>query len=203
MEAYVKRMLLHLDPEDKAYKHTMTPLPKDLEAGIRKTYKGRVNGGTTPWVTESEAQKRRYIDAVLSQCIYLINAGRQEDEQLELKPEYELSCKALEASGKADWVIKRGKHMLVVIEAKQCDINNGQYQLMAMMEAIRIMNKKTTDSPQTIKAICTDFQNWLFVEKTAQQFNKEITDAALPEGKDLPETILPICERVYDVLLNL
>ncbi|KAE9250198.1 hypothetical protein PF002_g4890 [Phytophthora fragariae] len=59
-------------------------------------------------------------------------------QELILQPEYTIAFPELDVAGAADWVVSRGNGMLVVIDAKKKDINKGQYQLLAMMEALLI-----------------------------------------------------------------
>ncbi|KAG7383728.1 hypothetical protein PHYPSEUDO_003343 [Phytophthora pseudosyringae] len=74
--------------------------------------------------------------------------------------------------------------MLVVIEAKQSSIQQDQYQLMAMMEAVRIHNKQLDKKIDSIKAIITDFQNWMFVGRSTDMLQKEELGAAIPVKKE-------------------
>jgi hypothetical protein len=51
----------------------------------------------------------------------------------------------------------------------------------------------------SIKGICTNFQNWLFAERVSKKLCKELTGSAFLGGVDaLPDTMVPICERLYD-----
>lgn len=198
-ETRIQRVFRGIEATD--YVQESTPLPPKLEAGIREAYQDLVTSSAAPWLQESEAQKRRYIDAVLTKSVVAVNTASPTKERLFLRPEYAIESKGLLATGSADWVVTRGKRMLVVIEAKQSNIKQGQYQLM---EAARIQNKRLDKNLDSIKAIITDFQNWMFVERSTGLVRKEELGAGIPVDKEaFPNTLIPICERVYHVLLNL
>lgn len=176
-------------------------LPPELEKKIRDSYADLVLSRGKPW-GQSEAQKRAFIALILDSCVATINKSNSSRKRLLLQAEFPIQCEELQASGTADWVISRGNRMLVVIEAKKSDIEKGQHQLMAMMEALRFNNKKTETSWVKIQAICTDFQQWLFVEREPGYVRQEFTGAGY-SGESFPELIIPICERVLYVLSNL
>ncbi|GMF27098.1 unnamed protein product [Phytophthora fragariaefolia] len=174
-ETRTKRVFRGIEATD--YVQESTPLPPKLEAGIREAAHQVRRRGKHSKPDQGEA----------------VSSSRVHDRE-----------QGLLATGSADWVVTRGKRMLVVIEAKQSNIKQGQYQLMAMMEAARIQNKRLDKNLDSIKAIITDFQNWMFVERSTGLLKKEELGAAIPVDKEaFPDTLIPICERVYHVLLNL
>ncbi|KAL3658121.1 hypothetical protein V7S43_016964 [Phytophthora oleae] len=141
-------------------------LPQSVAQGIREDYERLVGSSPAP-SGQNKAQKRRYIDA-------LGLSDLPEDQKLLLYPEYPIVVPGLKVSGFTDWMIKKGDRMLIVLEAKGCDIEKGYHQLLGMMEALRINNKILKLPQKKMKAICTDFQNWLFVEREAYTLRKDI-----------------------------
>jgi hypothetical protein len=95
--------------------------------------------------------------------------------------------------------------MMVIIEAKKCDIEKGKHQTLALMEALRYINKKANRKWSSIKAICTDFQSWLFIERGATTLRTSNMGVGYNSKKenDFPEDIVPICEMQYAMLLDL
>nr|KAE8933468.1 hypothetical protein PF009_g16537 [Phytophthora fragariae] len=178
-----------------------TPLPKDIMDGIRDDYARYIITRGAPW-EQNEAQRRAYIASGLDRCIFAVNTAFPVKEEMKLLAEYPIDCDGLRAGGNANWVVKRGDRMLIVIEAKQCDLRKGRYQLLAMMEALRICNKKLDDPVHTLNGICADFQNWLFADNDGDVMNTEITGCEM-FGDVFPESIVKICERVYHIMLNL
>ncbi|KAG6597753.1 uncharacterized protein IUM83_07683 [Phytophthora cinnamomi] len=152
-----KRMFLGVDQVNIQVEEE--DLPDELVAAIKARYDELIKTSKAPW-DQPEAQRRRYIDALITPVIAAVNAIREPSKgNIEMLPEYAIQDASLMASGIADWVIIRGDRMLVSIEAKQCDIFRGQHQLLAMLEAARIING---GKPlQKTYALITDFQNWI------------------------------------------
>ncbi|RLN61255.1 hypothetical protein BBJ29_001596 [Phytophthora kernoviae] len=82
------------------------------------------------------------------------------------------------------------------------DFSNAEFNGAAPDPRTFMGGVKKKKLPQPTKGICTDFQNWLFIERESDAVRKEITSAAL-SGDAFPEKLIPICERVHHILLNL
>ncbi|KAJ8524216.1 hypothetical protein ON010_g16901 [Phytophthora cinnamomi] len=195
-----KRMFLGVDQVNIQVEEE--DLPDELVAAIKARYDELIKTSKAPW-DQPEAQRRRYIDALITPIIAAVNAIREPSKgNIEMLPEYAIQDASLMASGIADWVIIRGDRMLVSIEAKQCDIFRGQHQLLAMLEAARIING---GKPlQKTYALITDFQNWMFVERDGNTLGRNTCGTGLPDDwMQFPDALLSICGRLYHILLNL
>ncbi|KAG1711661.1 hypothetical protein DVH05_008908 [Phytophthora capsici] len=93
--------------------------------------------------------------------------------------------------------------MVVVTEAKRCDMTQAKHQNFAVMEAARIQNKHIDIPYRTIKGICTDFQNWVFVSRGRQAICTDATSMTLTNGMERPENFLGIVKKVYGMFTRL
>ncbi|KAG3094709.1 hypothetical protein C6341_g25123 [Phytophthora cactorum] len=114
---------------------------------------------------------------------------------IELHKDVKLENCGLREVGKASYVILRGDRMVVVTEAKRCDMT--KHENFAVMEAPR------NEQYETLKGICTDFQNWVFVSREKDNICSDSTSMILTNGFKLPENLLTIANKVYGMLVRL
>ncbi|KAG1685754.1 hypothetical protein DVH05_007748 [Phytophthora capsici] len=179
-------------------------------------YQKNVMSWTLPWdLTEKE--RCAFVESILTDCIASINIkireerkkGKKVDEclyterRLELHKEVELKESGMLGVGKADYVIQRNDRMVVVTEAKRCDMTQTKHQNFAVMKADRILNKHVDTPYRTIKGICTDFQNRVFVSRERQAICTDATSITLTNGMELPENFLRIVKKVYGMFTRL
>ncbi|KAG3103484.1 hypothetical protein PI125_g13849, partial [Phytophthora idaei] len=116
---------------------------------------------------------------------------------IELHKDVKLENCGLREVGKASYVILRGDRMVVVTEAKRCDMTGAKHENFAVMEAPR------NEQYGTLKGICTDFQNWVFVSREKDNICSDSTSMILTNGFKLPENLLTIANKVYGMLVRL
>lgn len=180
------------------YKQEETPLPKKYLDHLKAEFDNRIEALGEPW-TASESQRRVFINSVLITCVIATNA--RSTEKLSIRTEMELSHSEINATGKADYVISKGDHMVVVIEAKKCDIGQGQEQNFAAMEAARLINRKKNSSWRSIQGICTDFQNWVFIKRNSGELALDHDSTAI--SSTFTSDMLRIASKVYGMLIEL
>lgn len=180
------------------YTQTTRELPTQYADAMVGEYERRVEACGEPWL-QSESQRRIFINSVLVNCVAAAN--KESTEKLSLTTERELREDDIDGTGKADYIISKGDRMVVVIEAKKCDIGQGQEQNFAAMEAARIINRKTDATWHSIQGICTDFQNWVFIRRDSGilQTDHESTRVTTEFSEDMKR----IAAKVYGMLLEL
>jgi len=186
-------------------------LPEQYLDAIKAEYRKNVLVWSRPWGL-NEQGRRSFIDSVLTNCIAPINEkllakAKDDDEyrkqRLELSAEVELKRDGMTAIGKADYVIQRGDRMVVVIEAKRCDMTQAKHQNFAVMETARVLNKRKNKYYRAIKGICTDFQNWTFVSRERRSICMDDTSMIVTKGLELPFNLANIVNKVYGMLTRL
>ncbi|GMF46140.1 unnamed protein product [Phytophthora fragariaefolia] len=119
-----------------------------------------------------------------------------------LYTEAEIKAKGITGVGKADYVVKRGDKLVVVIEAKRTDVTQAKHQNLAAMEAVRCTNKAGKPVYSTIKGICTDFQTWVFLSRESGSICSDRV-CVLP-GNDsdfsVPGNLHTVVRKVYGML---
>ena len=180
------------------FKQEELELPAQYLEHLKTEFDNRIEALGEPW-TASESQRRVFINTVLITCVVAANAVSS--EKLSIRTEVELSHSEINGTGKADYVISKGDHMVVVIEAKKCDIGKGQDQSFAAMEAARLINRKKQDSWRSIQGICTDFQNWVFIRRDSGELSLDHDSTAI--SSTFTNDMLRIASKVYAMLANL
>lgn len=138
---------------------------------------------------------------MLDHCIFAINAVDRENP-LRLHSEYSIDEPALVVTGNATWAVTKGPYIVLVVnEVKHGGVYSSQHPLLATMEAARIINKQVPEPVHHIHAICTDLQNWLFVERKSRVLRQTMTGTSF-FGDTFPDSLIPICELVYSILLE-
>ncbi|GES95590.1 hypothetical protein GLOIN_2v1571020 [Rhizophagus clarus] len=113
------------------------------------------------WCGANEATRREFISSVLhgvSSCY---------DGEVKVCPEYELS--GSHGKGPVDWVIKIGDTIIVVIEAKREDINQGVGQNTIQLQASSQRNKKKRTYNEALRedvmyGIVSTGVNWVIIK---------------------------------------
>ncbi|OWZ10506.1 hypothetical protein PHMEG_00016640, partial [Phytophthora megakarya] len=175
---------IYLGVKRSSYRQEKIALPPAVEADIKDDNARYVITQGESWLG-NEVKKRTYIASVLVRRIHAVNLQHRKKDRLFLQPEFPIQCPELKAVGVADRAIKRGDQMLLVIEANQCSLLKGRGQTLAMIEAARVINKKLLASISTIHVICTDFQNWLFVQRESGVLREEFVSGG-PRRRRVP-----------------
>ncbi|KAG3029465.1 hypothetical protein PC120_g4295 [Phytophthora cactorum] len=147
--------------------------------------------------TEVPAQlPKQYVEAIKFEYRKNVMSWKLPwDLWIELHKDVKLDNCGLREVGKASYVILRGDRMVVVTEAKRCDMT--KHENFAVMEAPR------NEQYETLKGICTDFQNWVFVSREKDNICSDSTSMILTNGFKLPENLLTIANKVYGMLVRL
>lgn len=182
------------------YVQKQCALPDEYVESLRVEYRRRVIACGEPWL-QSESQRRLFINSMLVTCVAAaIEVNKQ---QLSLTTEKIIKPDCIDGGGIADYVISKGDRMVVIIEAKKCDMEKAQHQNFAAMEAARVLNSSVNSGWRSIDGICTDFQNWIFIQRKPKELLTD-HDATLPAvGCSFPEDMLRIASKVYGMLLEL
>lgn len=180
------------------YEQETKEMPASYMDHLKREFEFRISTLGEPW-TSSESQRRIFINSVLIACVAAANA--QSAEALSIDTEVELIHNDVDGTGKADYVISKGDHMVIVIEAKKCDIGQGQTQNFAAMEAARIINGKNNSSWHSIQGICTDFQNWVFIRRNESELSLDHDSTKI--SSTFTDDMLRIASKVYGMLLDL
>lgn len=194
------------------YSEAPVELPEHYMRQLKEAYRIKMRSWVM-WSDAIEEERRAFINAVLEHCIAPINDqlwDRVKDDEdlyhkqrLELHASVDLKAKGMDGVGKADYVIQRGDRMVVVIEAKRCDITKAKHQNFAVMEASRVINKSKNTSYRTIKGICTDFHSWVFVSREKRSICTDSTSMVLTNGIEVPQNFDNIVNKVYGMLVRL
>ncbi|KAG6957515.1 hypothetical protein JG688_00010936 [Phytophthora aleatoria] len=164
------------------YTEEPAQLPKQYVEAIKFEYRKNVMSWKLPW------------DLADTERLCLSNLSKQ---WIELHKDVKLENCGLREVGKASYVILRGDRMVVVTEAKRCDMTGAKHENFAVMEAPR------NEQYGTLKGICTDFQNWVFVSREKDNICSDSTSMILTNGFKLPENLLTIANKVYGMLVRL
>ncbi|KAE8908457.1 hypothetical protein PF006_g19384 [Phytophthora fragariae] len=147
------------------YKQEDLELPAAYLKQLKTKYRSLVVSSREPWCS-NEATRRVFIDDILTTCVTAVKDGDKTKADLFLNYEKRVDDPEVDASGTADYVITLGTRMVIVIEAKKCDMEHALRQNFAAMEVARVLNGKKTqddkDGWRDIQGICTDYQNWIF-----------------------------------------
>ncbi|KAG2847065.1 hypothetical protein PC113_g17853 [Phytophthora cactorum] len=162
------------------YTEVPAQLPKQYVEAIKFEYRKNVMSWKLPW------------DLADTERLYGQDLSKQ---WIELHKDVKLENCGLREVGKASYVILRGDRMVVVTEAKRCDMT--KHENFAVMEAPR------NEQYETLKGICTDFQNWVFVSREKDNICSDSTSMILTNGFKLPENLLTIANKVYGMLVRL
>ncbi|OWY94572.1 hypothetical protein PHMEG_00035656 [Phytophthora megakarya] len=193
------------------YTQQAEKLPVQYVSDIKRDYAKNIKARGVPWDL-SEHDRHVFIESVLVTCINaaqdqidgeFTDPEERKQNSLTIRSEYEIKDAALAGVGKADWVIKKGNRMVVVIEAMRCDVTYAKYQNIAAMETARCVNKMIRNSWQSIKGICTDFQSWVFVSRDNKSVCMDDTSVVISNTPELPYNLLNIANKVYGMLVHL
>ncbi|KAE8908865.1 hypothetical protein PF010_g19587 [Phytophthora fragariae] len=118
-----------------------------------------------------------FIDDILTTCVTAVKDGDKTKADMFLNYEKRVDDPEVDASGTADYVITLGTRMVIVIEAKKCDMEHALRQNFAAMEVAHVLNGKKT------------------------QDDKDGTPDTLDHDPlDFPFDMVPIANRVYTML---
>ncbi|KAE9175690.1 hypothetical protein PF005_g25287 [Phytophthora fragariae] len=196
------------DLKKTKYKQEDLELPAAYLKQLTTKYRSLVVSSREPWCS-NEATRRVFIDDILTTCVTAVKDGDKTKTDLFLNYEKRVDDPEVDASGTADYVITLGTRMVIVIEAKKCDMEHALRQNFAAMEVARVLNGKKTqddkDGWRDIQGICTDYQNWIFVKRTSTEFATKHMVCRTPDTLDhdpldFPFDMVPIANRVYTML---
>ncbi|RLN50368.1 hypothetical protein BBJ28_00026836 [Nothophytophthora sp. Chile5] len=149
----------------------------------------------------NEAEKRAYIDSILIPCAAWVNTNAKEKVPLRVSMEVQFYPGDVNTSARANYVVSKGPRKMIVVEAKNTNVPKGTFQTKATMEAARIVNKEISEDWSCIKGICTDMQNWTFLERDSGVIREEeCLNGMQPE---FPEQLWRMVRKLYAMLLDL
>ncbi|KAE8953771.1 hypothetical protein PR002_g32276, partial [Phytophthora rubi] len=171
---------------------------EEMTADLKKTkYKQEDLELPAAYLKQLKTKYRSLVDGDKTKADLFLNYEKRVDD-----PE-------VDASGTADYVITLDTRMVIVIEAKKCNMEHALRQNFAAMEVARVLNGKKTqddkDGWRDIQGICTDYQNWIFVKRTSTEFATKHMVCRTPDTLDhdpldFPFDMVPIANRVYTML---
>ncbi|GMF43130.1 unnamed protein product [Phytophthora fragariaefolia] len=178
---------------------------------LRAKYREQVLATGELW-RKNEASRRMFIDHILTTCIAANKENDKSKADLLCVPVKKVDSSDGEATGTADYVVTMGSRMVIVIEAKKCDMEHALRQNFAAMEVARVLNGKRRHQDSQdggwhdIQGICMDYQNWIFVKRSSKEFATKHMSCRTPETLDhdpldFPSDMIPIANRVYTKLL--
>ncbi|KAE9284666.1 hypothetical protein PF001_g22271 [Phytophthora fragariae] len=151
-------------------------LPAAYLKQLKTKYRSLVVSSREPW-RSNEATRRVFIDDILTTCVTAVKDGDKTKADMFLNYEKRVDDPEVDASGTADYVITLGTRMVIVIEAKKCDMEHALRQNFAAMEVAHVLNGKKT------------------------QDDKDGTPDTLDHDPlDFPFDMVPIANRVYTML---
>ncbi|RLN06285.1 hypothetical protein BBJ28_00026893 [Nothophytophthora sp. Chile5] len=204
-EETVKNMYRNKKIKQIKYKQREEALPEELMQAIRAQY-ATVYKALGPFVDKNEAGKRAYINTILFPCVAYVNdhCGFTGNDLLVVDMEVQLLTDGFNATARADYVVSKGDRNMIIVEAKNADITKGTLQTKATMEAARVANKQLERDWRTIRAICTDMQNWTFLERQSGVVRYESKyNGVEQDSPEFPEQLWRMVRKLYAMLLDL
>jgi hypothetical protein len=121
-----------------------------------------------PWESTSEQSRRSFIDLILRAAMH----QSKHSAEITLGMEVPMPCQELKVNGNADYVIRKGKRVLCIVEAKVANpLATGIIQLKAMMESCRHQQHAKGGSLSTpVFGIVTNWCEWVFVRRDESRY---------------------------------
>lgn len=157
----------------KRYKQDVDPISKETLQSLTREVKRHARLTGLPGDGASEKKKKTYIFTMLSNVADEINGDDPDEYDVDSADsnrvfvEEEMSIEGINinARGIADFVVRRGTRMVIVVEAKKEDMEQGLIQDLISMDVAIEQNLAKDHKTPNIYGIVTDFTQWWFVRR--------------------------------------